>query len=223
MKHEFNFKKWKAKKIASNEWWDNNTLRPHNLVVKNTCDDTKREIIFDTETTGLSKKDRIVELSMLEIIDGIKTGRKLHFFFNPETKISERAVEIHRITNEDVKDAPLFKYKAREILIFVGHSNIIAHNANFDRRMLNQELKRCGWEMYPKNRFIDTLKIARYLYPQQPCNQDALCLRFYIENTNRVTTGIHSAYEDTIQLYFIYKKLCNKLEEKEKSIKDFFL
>ena len=180
-----------------------------------------REIVLDTETTGLGLEDRIVELSMIELIDGIKTGRILHYFFNPQRKMSKRAVEIHRITNEKVKDAPLFADKAEEIIKFIGASTIIAHNAKFDRRMLNQEMERAGWECYPEKRFIDTLEIARFLFPGVPNSQDALCTRFGIDNHNRVTTGIHSAYEDTIQLYFIYINLSNLLKEKNMSTYDF--
>jgi len=180
-----------------------------------------REIILDTETTGLSKEDKIVEISLLELIDGIKTGRKLHYFFNPEKKISRRAVEIHLITNESVKNAPLFSQKAEEIIKFIGSGTIIAHNARFDRRMLNQELINSGWEAYPEKRFIDTLEIARFLFPKLPNNQDALCVRFGIDNENRMTTGIHSAYEDTIQLYFIFVNLCQLLKEKNMSVYDF--
>lgn len=181
----------------------------------------RREIILDTETTGLSKEDKIVEISLLELIDGIKTGRVLHYFFNPQKKMSKRAVEIHRITNEKVADAPLFKDKVMEIIKFIGTATIIAHNAKFDRRMLNQELAEAGWEAYPEKRFIDTLEIARFLFPATPNNQDALCQRFDIDNHNRVTTGIHSAYEDTIQLYFIYENLCKLLKQKNMSSYDF--
>jgi len=180
-----------------------------------------REIILDTETTGLGKEDKIVEISLLELIDGIKTGRVLHYFFNPQKKMSRRAVEIHRITNEKVKDAPLFADKAEEIIKFIGTATIIAHNANFDRRLLNQELSWAGWEAYPAKRFIDTLEIARFLFSGMPNNQDALCVRFNIDNHNRASTGIHSAYEDTIQLYFIYSNLSEILKKQNMSTYDF--
>ena len=180
-----------------------------------------RELVFDTETTGLSNRDKIVELSLLELIDGIKTGRKLHYFFNPVIKISRRAREIHQITNEKVADAPLFADKAEEIIKFIGEGIIIAHNAKFDQRMLNNELRNAGWEPYPDKRFIDTLEIARFLYPGQKNDQDSLCQRFEIDNHNRVTTGIHSAYEDTIQLYFIYSELNKMLKEEKLNAYDF--
>ena len=173
-----------------------------------------REIILDTETTGLGNSDRIVEISMLELVDGTKTGRKFHRFINPDTKISQKSIEIHKITNEKVKDCPKFEDLAEEIIKFIGNGTIIAHNASFDRRMLNCEMRRCGWEEYPEKRFIDTLEISRYLYPREKNNQDALCTRFGIDNHNRVSTGIHSAAEDTAHLYLIYKELESELRER---------
>lgn len=253
----YDFKKWKAWKMAKGEWINKEKYfkkkiigkkkkKRHNKLfrhfVKNQApiedliedlkdsddpraDKTKvlinREIILDTETTGLSKEDKIVEISLLELIDGIKTGRVLHYFFNPQRRMSKRAVEIHRITNEKVKDAPLFADKAEEIIKFIGTATIIAHNAKFDRRLLNQELSWAGWEAYPEKRFIDTLEIARFLFPSLPNNQDALCKRFDIDNHNRVSTGIHSAYEDTIQLYFIYNHLSEILKKQKMSPYDF--
>jgi DNA polymerase-3 subunit epsilon len=180
-----------------------------------------REMVLDTETTGLSNQDKIVEISILELIDGIKTGRKFHTFFNPEIKITKKAVEIHNITNEKVKDQPLFASRAEEIIKFIGESVIIAHNAKFDQRMLNNELKRAGWEPFPDCRFIDTLEISRFLYPKEKNNQDALCRRFEIDNYNREKTGLHSAYEDTVLLYFVYQNLKSELEKRKLNPYDF--
>lgn len=239
IKMVYDFKSWKKNKKKKGQWLSRNEflmrrrnhirrheeLFAHFLKYQSPLNDKKedqndreealfkREIILDTETTGLSEFDKIVEISLLELIDGVKTGRRLHYFFNPKIKISKRAVEIHNITNEKLKNAPLFSNKAEEIIKFIGNATIIAHNASFDRRMLNQELIDCGWEIYPQKRFIDTLEIARFLYPKVSNSQDALCQRFNIDNYNRVTTGIHSAYEDTIQLYFIYKNLNEALKK----------
>lgn len=181
----------------------------------------RRELVFDTETTGLSNSDKIVEFSLLELIDGIKTGRRLHYFLNPKIKISKRASEIHGITNEKLVDAPTFADVAEDMIRFIGHGTLIAHNAKFDQRMLNNELESIGWAPYPDDRFIDTLDIARFLYPDKKNNQDALCARFNVDNHNRVTTGIHSAYEDTIQLYHVYGKLCSELEKIDRCSHDF--
>ena len=173
-----------------------------------------REIILDTETTGLTNEDAIVEISMLELVDGIKTGRKFHRFLNPKVNITKKAVEIHRITNETVKDQPTFEKIAEDVIKFIGDGTIIAHNAGFDRRMLNNELRRYGWEPYPEKRFIDTLEISRYLFPEEKNSQDALCERFGIDNKHRVESGIHSAVEDTAHLYQIYLELSKILEDK---------
>ena len=180
-----------------------------------------REIILDTETTGLGNSDKIVEISMIELVEGIKTGRKFHSFLNPEINITKKATEIHKITNEKVENCKKFHQISEDIIKFIGDAQIIAHNAPFDRRMLNNELRECGWEKYGKNRFIDTLEISRYLFPGEKNNQDALCERFNIENHNRVNTGIHSAAEDTALLYLVYKELECLLKNKKLTPYDF--
>ena len=184
-------------------------------------DKIKREVILDTETTGLTNSDKIVEISIIEMIDGIKTGRRYHKFLNPEINITKKAVEIHKITNESLKDCCKFPDVAEEIIKFIGDATIIAHNSGFDMRMINNELERCGWQKYKKNRFIDTLEIARYLFPDQKNNQDALCERFNINNSIRSETGIHSAVEDTALLYLIYQEFIKLLKEKELTPYDF--
>lgn len=180
-----------------------------------------REMILDTETTGLTNSDRIVEISLLEMIDGVKTGRRFHQFLNPEINITKKAISIHNITNEKIENCPKFKEIAEKLISFIGDSVIIAHNSKFDMRMLNNELERSGWEKYSPTRFIDTLEIARYLYPSQKNTQDALCERFKIDNTTRTETGIHSAIEDTAHLYLIYQNLVSILKEKNLTPYDF--
>lgn len=181
----------------------------------------KREIIIDTETTGLGNEDRIVEISAIELIDGIKTGRRFHRFLNPEIKIPKKAIEIHRITNEKVEDCPKFKDICEDFIKFIGEGVMIAHNSKFDMRMMNNELARCGWKKFEKTRFIDTLEIARYLFPGEKNNQDALCSRFGINNSIRAETGLHSATEDTALLYLIYQRMISLLEEKKLTPYDF--
>lgn len=181
----------------------------------------RREVILDTETTGLGNNDKIVEISIIELVEGVKTGRRFHKFLNPEIKITQKSIDIHKITNEKVKDCPKFSEVAENIIKFIGNATIIAHNSSFDMRMLNNELRECGWEKYGKNRFIDTLAISRYLFPKEKNNQDALCKRFGISNHNRVSTGIHSAMEDTALLYLVYKELEKILESKGMSPYDF--
>ena len=183
--------------------------------------EVSREMILDTETTGLSNSDRIVEISVLEMIDGIKTGRRFHKFLNPEIRITKKAQEIHRITNEKLENCKKFPEIVKSLISFIGDATIIAHNSKFDMRMLNNELERCGWEKYNPVRFIDTLEIARYLFPKEKNNQDALCERFNINNSTRSATGIHSAVEDTALLYLIYQKMSDMLKEKNLTPYDF--
>lgn len=174
----------------------------------------QRLIIFDTETTGIGEKDEIVEISLIETVEGIKTGRKLHFFVNPEAKLTKKAVEIHKLTKQKLKKFPRFTEVAHKILAFIGSSSLLAHNAGFDRRMLNRGFEKAGIPPLPESRFIDSLRIARFLFPGKKNDQDTLCERFEIDNFNRVTTGIHSAMEDTAQLYLIYRNLSAMLKER---------
>lgn len=214
---KYKFKEWKEKKIKDSKWIPEAEYRKKKIErnIPLPANILNREIILDTETTGLSNSDKIVEISLLETVCGIKTGRKLHFFLNPVTQISKKAQEIHGLTNEKLEKFPKFFEIAEEIIKFIGEGNIVAHNAKFDRRMLNNELINCDKKPFPENRFIDTLKIARYLFPNEANNQDALCKRFEIDNYNRLKTGIHSAMEDTIMLYFIYQKMRLLLDEKK--------
>ena len=190
---------------------DDVILKSHELLLKRGKLEqsvVRREVIFDTETTGLREADRIIEISFIEVIDGIKTGRSYHTFLNPGVNVTEKAYEIHRITNERVKDCPKFKDKVEEIIEFIGDSHLVAHNAGFDRDMLNKDMIDAGWDPYPDSRFIDTLKMARFLYPQDKKHrQDDLCVKFELDNKQRMQTNIHSAVEDTALLYHIYAKM----------------
>jgi DNA polymerase-3 subunit epsilon len=198
-------------------------LKPHSDVLDITKESVvNTELIFDTETTGLGREHKIIEISLIEIIDGIKTGRTYHSFFNPVINISIHATKVHKITNEDVKDAPLFADKAEEIIKFIGTGTLVAHNAKFDMGKLNKELYDAGWELYETERFIDTLGIARHLFPGQGNKQDDLCERFKIDNSKRLEDG-HSAIEDTILLYHVYLKLIELLKEHDLTPHDFRL
>ena len=200
-------------------------LRKHSEVLGNLSKKKiiKREVLFDTETTGLGRGHKIVEVSFIEVIDGVKTGKYLQSFFNPEREISKGAYMVHKITNEDVKNAPLFKDKARDIIEFIGTSSLVAHNARFDMGMLNDEMETAGWEPYENKRFICTLKMARHLYPKQKNKLDVLCERFGVDNKNRLVSKRHSAHEDTILLYHVYIKLIELLEEQHFTPYDFTL
>lgn len=173
-----------------------------------------RVIIFDTETTGTKSDDEIVEISLIETVDGIKTGRHLHFFVNPIAPITKKAFEIHQLTKEKLEDHPRFEQVAHTILGFIGQSSLLAHNAKFDMKMLNRGFIRAGIKPFPPERFLCSCLMARFLFPGKKNDQDSLCSRFEIDNFNRVTTGIHSAIEDTAQLYHIYLNLSKLLNEK---------
>ena len=220
----FDFKKWKKNKLNNGKWLSKKEYKKTKRKkkdfnkFKNLFKDTSRKIIFDTETTGLGNKDRIIEICLWEIIDDIKTDNFLHFYFNPQMKVPEEAVNIHSLDNDFLKDKPLFEDKYEEIINFIDDSNLIAHNASFDRRMLNNELRRLDQNVFPKHNFIDTLKIARYLYPGEKNNQDILCQRFELLPNDR---EIHSAKQDVELLYQIYINLKHLLTGKE--ITDFFL
>lgn len=220
----FDFRRWKKDKIKQGKWLSKKDYKKGKKkktdfnLFKKLVRDTQRKVIFDTETTGLGNNDRIIEICLWEIINDNKTDNYLHFYFNPEMIVPEEAVKIHGITDDFLKDKPLFKDKYQEIIDFISDSNLIAHNASFDRRMLNNEFRRIGKNILPKHDFIDTLKAARYLYPKEKNNQDALCQRFNLLDDKR---GNHSAKQDVELLYEIYINL--KCLLREKKITDFFL
>lgn len=168
-----------------------------------------REIVFDTETTGLyplgDDPDRITEIGCIEIIDFMPTGREFHAFLRPGNKeVSEKAVEITGLTTQFLSDKPMFESKADAFLEFVGESPLIAHNASFDRGFINAELARAGRDTLPASRFIDTLKIARAKFPGSPASLDALCKRFDISLSSR---DKHGAIIDSQLLAAVYLDL----------------
>ena len=164
-----------------------------------------REIVLDTETTGLkfSENHRIIEIAALEIIDFLPTGKKFHKYINPQRDVPESSVNIHGITEKFLEDKPLFKEIADEFLEFVGSDNIIAHNAPFDIGFLNFELQKCSRDIL-LNLSIDTVILAREKFPGQSVSLDALCKRFSIDNTQREK---HSAIIDAELLARVYIEL----------------
>lgn len=177
-------------------------------------DMSRRVVIFDTETTGLGAEHEIVEIAMIETIEGIKTGRYLHFFINPDGENTKKAYEIHRLTKESLNSHPKFWQVARRIAAFIGSSSLMAHNASFDMGMLNRGMIKAGLNPYPSKRFICTKKMSKALFPDERASQDYLCHKFGVDNFNRETTGIHSAIEDTTQLYHIFRGMIPLLEKK---------
>ncbi len=166
-----------------------------------------REICFDTETTGFNPYtgDRLVEIGAVEIINKKRTGKVFHKYINPERDVPESAVNVHGITNEFLADKPVFSEIAQEWIDFVGDDNLIAHNAiDFDMKFINYELKKAGYNEYDSDRFIDTLIIARNMFPGARNSLDALCKRFNIDNSART---VHGALLDAELLADVYLQL----------------
>jgi DNA polymerase-3 subunit epsilon len=164
-----------------------------------------REIVLDTETTGLkfTENHRIIEIAALEIIDFLPTGKKFHKYINPQRDVPESSVNIHGITEKFLEGKPFFKEIADEFLRFVGSDNIIAHNAPFDIGFLNFELQKCSRDIL-LNSSIDTVILAREKFPGQSVSLDALCKRLSIDNTQREK---HSAIIDAELLARVYIEL----------------
>jgi DNA polymerase-3 subunit epsilon len=165
-----------------------------------------REIVFDTETTGLSPLggDRIVEIGCIEIFNRIETGRHFHAYFNPERAMPADAEAVHGLTNVFLSDKPSFIELADDLLEFLEDSPLVAHNASFDFSFLNFELERCGRAQVCTSRMVDTLTLARTRHPGAKHSLDALCMRFGIDRSHRVK---HGALLDAQLLAQVYVEL----------------
>ena len=165
-----------------------------------------REIVMDTETTGLdpANGDRLIELGCIEIVNRIPTGREFHRYLNPERDIHRDAVAVHGLTLEFLKDKPLFKDVAEEFLEFIGEAPLVAHNATFDVAFLNAELERVARPALRFDRVVDTLVLARRRHPAGPNSLDALCKRYGIDNSERTK---HGALMDSLLLANVYVEL----------------
>ncbi len=150
-----------------------------------------REIIFDTETTGLdSREDRIIEIGGIELENHFPTGRTLHLYINPgDRKVHPEALAVHGITDEFLSDKPAFADVAEEIISFFEGAKWIAHNATFDMGFINAELGRLGMPAIAPSEVIDTLSLARRKHPMGPNSLDALCKRYGIDNSHRTKHG----------------------------------
>ena len=166
----------------------------------------KRQIIFDTETTGLEAQggDRVTELGCVEVIDLIPTGKDLRILINPERDIPAEVTAVTGHTWEMLKDEPKFDAIVDQFLEFVGEDELVAHNAGFDRSFINMELERCGRTIIHPSRFIDTAAMARKKYPGAPASLDALCKRFEISLESRTK---HGALIDAYLLAEVYLEL----------------
>ena len=150
-----------------------------------------REIVMDTETTGLDPHDghRIVEIGGVELHNHVPTGRTYHQYINPQRDMPQEAFNVHGISEEFLRDKPLFSDIAQAFLDFVGDAKLVIHNASFDMKFLNAELKWVGKPLLPDSQALDTLAIARKRFPGSPASLDALCRRFGIDNSNRTLHG----------------------------------
>ena len=165
-----------------------------------------REIVFDTETTGLNPAggDRMVEIGCVEIYNRVETGRHFHAYFNPERDMPFEAQEVHGLSNLFLSDKPRFGEKVDELLDFLADSPLVAHNAGFDFGFLNFELEKCGRRVVAMSRMVDTLTIARSKHPGAKHSLDALCVRFGIDRSHRIK---HGALLDAQLLAQVYVEL----------------
>jgi DNA polymerase III subunit epsilon len=166
-----------------------------------------REIVLDTETTGLDPAagHRIVEIAGLELLHHVPTGRTFREYINPERDVPPEAERIHGLSAEFLKDKPVFKAIAQAFVDFIGDARLIIHNAAFDIKFLNAELTACGLTLLPTERAICTVTMARQRFPGAQVSLDALCRRFEIDNSART---FHGALLDCELLAEVYLELC---------------
>ncbi len=165
-----------------------------------------REIVLDTETTGLDPQDghRIVEIGAVELHNHVPTGNVYHQYINPLITMPDQAFAIHGLSDEFLFDKPKFSEIAKEFLDFIGSAKLVIHNAAFDIKFINAELKRIDKEEITFDRATDTLAIARKKFPGSPASLDSLCRRFKIDNSARV---VHGALLDSQILAEVYLEL----------------
>ena len=169
-----------------------------------------KEVVLDTETTGISIKDghRVVEIGCIELENLIPTKNKFHCFLNPERKVSEKALEVHGYTDEFLAKQKKFKDVGEEFLDFIKDARLIIHNADFDLGHLNNELAILGKKKI-NNEIIDTLALARDKFPGSPVSLDALCKKYRVDNSKRVQ---HTALIDCDLLAKVYINLIDQKE-----------
>jgi DNA polymerase-3 subunit epsilon len=165
-----------------------------------------REVVIDTETTGLDplRGDRVIELGCIEIVNRIPTGREFHCYINPERDIHPEAVAVHGLTPEFLRGKPVFKDVADDFLAFIGDAPLVAHNASFDIAFINAELQRLPRPALAFDRVVDTLALARRRHPAGPNSLDALCKRYGIDLSERTK---HGALLDSLLLANVYVEL----------------
>ncbi|SCY24484.1 DNA polymerase-3 subunit epsilon [Novosphingobium aromaticivorans] len=162
-----------------------------------------REIVFDTETTGLDPRsgDRLVEIGCIEMFNRVPTGAVFHCYFNPERDMPAEAEAVHGLSIAFLSDKPKFAEKADDLLAFIADSPMVAHNAGFDFGFINNELELCGREPVSRDRMVDTVAIARRKHPGAKLSLDALCSRYGIDRSHRTKHGALLDAELLAQLY----------------------
>jgi DNA polymerase III subunit epsilon len=165
-----------------------------------------REIVLDTETTGLEPAEghRIVEIGAVELFNHMPTGRTFHQYINPDRLMPKEAFEVHGLGDDFLRDKPRFRQVGQAFLDFVGDSRLVIHNAAFDMKFLNAELAQAGLPRLPMDRALDTVLIARQKFPGSPASLDALCRRFGVDNSGREK---HGALLDSEILAEVYLEL----------------
>lgn len=165
-----------------------------------------REIVLDTETTGLDPNDghRIVEIGCVELANHLPTGRRFQRYLNPERAMTADALAVHGLSEEMLSKQPIFAEVVADLLEFLGDAQLVIHNAEFDMRFLNAELRRLGFPPVPMTRAVDTVRMARRKFPGAPASLDALCKRFNIDNSSRT---LHGALLDAELLAEVYLEL----------------
>ncbi|MDC1245971.1 DNA polymerase III subunit epsilon [Pelagibacteraceae bacterium] len=173
-----------------------------------------KEVILDTETTGLSVSEghRLVEIGCIELVDLIPTQNKFHCYLNPERKVSEKALEVHGYTDEFLSTQKKFSEVVDDFLSFIENKQLVIHNAEFDISHLNNELTLLGKKKLNSENVIDTLALARDKFPGSPISLDALCKRYRVDNSKRTQ---HTALIDCDLLAKVY---INLLDQKEPTL-----
>ena len=165
-----------------------------------------REIVFDTETTGLDclNGDRLIEIGCVELLNHIPTGRTFHAYINPRRSVQADALHVHGLTDEFLRNHPCFEEIVESFADFIADSPLVAHNAAFDRAFINMELGLCRRAQFDEHRFVDTLLLARRRHPNSPNSLDALCARYGIDSSARIQ---HGALLDAQILAEVYLEL----------------
>jgi DNA polymerase-3 subunit epsilon len=165
-----------------------------------------REVVLDTETTGLDPKigHRIIEIGAIELVNHIPTDRQYHCYINPNREIDEGAFKVHGLSEDYLKKFGTFDKVVDEFLVFINNDPLIIHNASFDISFLNTELVRYGYDVIENARVIDTLPMARTRFPGAQVNLNALCRKYNIDNTHR---NLHGALVDADLLASVYLEL----------------